>query len=156
MSQGKGIQEKIKTIENLIQNLKEQGEEAGLSQEQIQTSIASMASQRIRLLAQLEGSGAIAQNNSTAIGKQGVGVGGDAKESIIATGDKNRIVKTDTYVERQFMGESDPTDPTALREAYLRRTIECTSELSLTGIDPKSASESKAQLSLSSVYLPRC
>ena len=50
------------------------------------------------------------------------------------------------------MGESDPTDPTALREAYLRRTIECTSELSLTGIDPKSASESKAQLSLSSIY----
>ena len=66
MSQGKGIQEKIKTIENLIRNLKEQGEEAGLSQEQIQTSIASMESQRLRLLAQLEGSGAIAQNNSTA------------------------------------------------------------------------------------------
>ena len=39
-----------------------------------------------------------------------------------------------------------------MREAYLRRTIERTSELSLTGIDPKSASESKAQLSLSSVY----
>ena len=72
MSQGKGIQEKIKTIENLIQNLKEQGKEAGLSQEQIQTSIAPMESQRLRLLAQLEGSGAIAQNNSTALENKGL------------------------------------------------------------------------------------
>ena len=46
MSQEKEIRAQIQSIENLIRNLKEQGEQAGLSQEQIQASIAPMESQR--------------------------------------------------------------------------------------------------------------
>lgn len=42
--------------------------------------------------------------------------------------------------------------PEDLRHSYLNRVLETTSRLSLTGIDPKAASESKARLNLSAVY----
>jgi hypothetical protein len=102
----------------LIRNLKEQGEQAGLSQEQIQASIAPMKSQRQILLTKLEGSGAVAQGaGAKAAGDRGV-IARDVRGNIF-TGDNV------TYQEAPL-----EDDPEALREAYLHRMITCTSQLS--------------------------
>lgn len=44
------------------------------------------------------------------------------------------------------------TDPASLRAAYLHRVLTTTGQLSLSGIDPKAASESETRLALSAVY----
>jgi formylglycine-generating enzyme required for sulfatase activity len=44
------------------------------------------------------------------------------------------------------------TDPASLRAAYLHRVLTTTGQLSLTGIDPKAASETETRLALSAVY----
>jgi formylglycine-generating enzyme required for sulfatase activity len=142
MSQEKEIRVQIQSIENLIRNLKEQGEQAGLSQEQIQASLAPMKSQRQILLAKLEGSGAVAQ---------GAGAKAAGERGVIAEKVDGHVVTGDNVtIQTRVSPEED--DPEALREAYLHRMITCTSQLSLTGIDPKAASEAEAQLSLSAVY----
>jgi len=57
----------------------------------------------------------------------------------------------DKNLGRLIERQSTP-DPTALRLSYLNRLLESAGRLSLTGIDPRAASEAEARLSLSAVY----
>jgi formylglycine-generating enzyme required for sulfatase activity len=78
----------------------------------------------------------------------------------LAAGDRAVVVKGN--VGGDFLGPharlekhyhtSGGTDPAALRRAYLNRLLESASQLSLSGVDPKVASEAEAWLSLAAVY----
>ncbi|MBL6966065.1 MAG: SUMF1/EgtB/PvdO family nonheme iron enzyme [Anaerolineales bacterium] len=92
------------------------------------------------------------QTQLTALGDRSMAIGGDVDHSILNTGDDNTIVRAENYIEKQIVGGEEPGDPAALRTAYLNRILESTSQLSLTGIDRKAASEAEARLSLSAVY----
>ena len=84
------------------------------------------------LQTRVEGSGAIAQAGGVAAGAGGAAVGGDVHGDVI-------------------VGER-PQDPTDLRTAYLNHLFETAGALSLSGIDPKAASEAEARLNLGAVY----
>ncbi|MEW5961612.1 MAG: hypothetical protein AB1801_28165, partial [Chloroflexota bacterium] len=90
-----------------------------------------------RFEATLNGMGAIAQGEgSTAAAALG--------DRSIAIGKANNVTINQGRPER---------DPRPLRDAYLNRLLETCSGLSLTGIDPKAASnQSEARLELSAVY----
>jgi len=81
----------------------------------------------------VSGDGAIAQGpGAVAAGAGGAAVGGDVHGDVI-------------------VGER-PQDPTDLRTAYLNHLFETAGALSLSGIDPKAASEAEARLNLGAVY----
>lgn len=104
--------------------------------------------------ARLEGSGAIVQGaGSKGAGERGVIVD-TVQDSTIITGDHNRQVQAETYVEHQDVHIHDTPDPDVshLRDAYLNRLFEQTGALSLAGVDPKAADESEAGLNLDAVY----
>ena len=86
------------------------------------------------------------------LGERSMEIGGSVERSNLITGDRNSIVQAEQYIENQFVDREETTDPESLRTAYLNRMIESTNQLSLTGIDPKAASEAEARLSLSAVY----
>ncbi|RLC75405.1 MAG: hypothetical protein DRI81_12075, partial [Chloroflexi bacterium] len=81
----------------------------------------------------VSGDGAIAQGpGAVAAGAGGAAVGGDVHGDVI-------------------IGEL-PQDPADLRTAYLNHLFETAGALSLSGIDPKAASEAEARLNLGAVY----
>ncbi|MBM3190027.1 MAG: NACHT domain-containing protein, partial [Chloroflexi bacterium] len=87
--------------------------------------------------ATLVGSGAIAQGpGSVAAGAGGTAIG---------------KVEGPVYIGVPSQQPSGP-DPSSLRMAYLSRLFESTGRLSLSGIDPKAASETDTRLNLSAVY----
>jgi len=86
------------------------------------------------------------------LAKRSVQIGKKAKRNIVITGDKNRVVRAKTYVEKQVVKPQTPSVPTGRREAYLNRLFETSRALSLTGVDPKTASEAEARLNLEAVY----
>jgi hypothetical protein len=98
-------------------------------------------------------SGAAAQGEgATAIGERAVqarDVGGS-----IITGDSNRAVEAEQYIERYYAADpATAVDAAALRQAYLGRLLVEAGRLSLAGIDPKAAGDaSGAQLNLAAVY----
>ena len=151
MSQGKGIQGKIKTIENLIRNLKEQAKEAGLSEEQIQTSIAPMESQRLLLLTQLEGSGAIAQGEGAkAVGQNGIFIDGNVETQ---SGDFVGRDKTINIYQGSYQGET-PRTAEEKRHIYCQYVAQQAGALPLRGMDraESDAGTQRRALSLSGVY----
>ncbi len=81
------------------------------------------------------------------LAKRSVMVGKEAKKNIVITGNKNRV----TVVKKQIVKKSAAA-PAGRREAYLNRLFETSRALSLTGIDPKTASEAEARLNLEAVY----
>lgn len=104
--------------------------------------------------ARLDGSGANVQGE----GAKGAGERGVVAESIqaniINTGDHNRQVRAETYIEQQDVhvhGTPAP-DHSHLRTAYLNHLFEQAGALYLGGVDPKAADESEARLSLDAVY----
>ncbi len=82
--------------------------------------------------ARVESDGSAAQDGGVAAGAGGVAVGGNIHGDVV-------------------IGER-AQDPTDLRRAYLNHLFETASALSLSGIDPKAASDAKAQLNLGAVY----
>ena len=101
----------------------------------------------------LKGGGALVQgDNAVGVGERGVNVVGDVEGSIF-TGDNNQNVRADTYIDnRKIVSAPDKEDPLALRSAYLHHLFETVGQLTLSGIDPKAASEAEAQLNLGAVY----
>ena len=73
------------------------------------------------------------------LGERSASVEGD--NNLVITGDYNKIVKPEPEVAHK-----------SLRDAYLTRVFDATASLALSGIDPKAASESAAQLNLGAVY----
>ncbi|MCP4357083.1 MAG: SUMF1/EgtB/PvdO family nonheme iron enzyme [Chloroflexi bacterium] len=99
-------------------------------------------------------SGAIALGDAAvAVGERGVNIGGDVHGHVV-TGDENRIVGTNQYIENYH--EADPAatvDIHTLRSQYLRRLLAAANALSLTGIDPKAVSDTRdTRLNLGAVY----
>ncbi|MCP4424425.1 MAG: NACHT domain-containing protein, partial [Chloroflexi bacterium] len=99
-------------------------------------------------------SGAMALgDNAIAVGARGVHVGGNMKGHIV-TGDGNRLVDAEQYIENYH--EADPgsaVDINSLRQQYLRRLLKDANTLSLTGVDPQAASDTRnAHLHLEAVY----
>ncbi|MCI0495938.1 NACHT domain-containing protein, partial [candidate division KSB1 bacterium] len=75
-------------------------------------------------------------------GGRNVSFQGDAKDNIIITGDRAKLVISD----------KDKPDKKALRHAYLSHVFKASKHLSLAGIDPKAASEAETRLDLNAVY----
>ncbi len=73
--------------------------------------------------------------------------------SMAVSGSRNRVVQADTYVEKQVVGEP-PAGPDAadLRAAYLGHVLATAGRLSLSGVDPKAASDAESRLELNAVY----
>ena len=71
-----------------------------------------------------------APNQSKKIAKRAVNVEGSVTDSVIVTGNQNRVIL-----------KPGATNAKALREAYLSWLFESARQLSLTGIDPKAASD---------------
>ncbi|MCP4630718.1 MAG: hypothetical protein GY850_45480, partial [bacterium] len=64
-------------------------------------------------------------------------------------------MKSNALGPEEHEKDGDPagkSDPSALRVSYLNKLFEDTAHLSLTGVDPKAASESEARLNLGAVY----
>jgi formylglycine-generating enzyme required for sulfatase activity/predicted ATPase len=99
--------------------------------------------------AQVEGSGAVAQQGARAAGERGVVT--ERLTGPVSTGDHSRSVQAETYIEQQVSG-SNPTDPEALRSAYLNHLYERVRRVALSGIDPEAASKAEARLNLGAVY----
>jgi len=74
----------------------------------------------------------------------------EGDDNINIIGNRNVIKKT--YIEQPPTKNQSTTDPLVLRECYLNRLFETTRNLSLTGIDPKAASEAESRLNLDAVY----
>jgi formylglycine-generating enzyme required for sulfatase activity len=83
--------------------------------------------------AHVEGDGAIAQQGAVAAGRDGTAIG---------------KVEGPVYVGTQPIG----TKPADLRHGYLNHLFEKSGGLSLSGIDPKAASDAEARLSLGAIY----
>lgn len=118
----------------------------------LQAELARLGSQ-VTFTATLQGGGAIAQGaGAIAVGERGVLV--EHGSGSIITGDGNRLVQTEQYIENYHA--TDPTateDAAILRQTYLARLLQEAGQLSLAGIDPKAASdESGARLNLTAVY----
>ncbi len=65
----------------------------------------------------------------------------------------NNLVGNDNYQDNRMYFQSLPgPDPVSLQRAYLIRMIESTGKLTLSGIDPKAASNMGSLLNLSAVY----
>ncbi len=75
-------------------------------------------------------------------GDRNVSIQGDAKENIIITGDKTKLV----------ISQKEKSNKSALRNAYLSHVFKTSKHLSLAGIDPKAASEAETRLELNAVY----
>jgi formylglycine-generating enzyme required for sulfatase activity len=84
------------------------------------------------------------------LGDHAIGVSGDVIDSIIVSGDHVQI-----SIIHQVSGREDADKRRSenLREAYLNRLYEKLGYLTLSGIDPKAATERGAKLSLQSVYV---
>jgi formylglycine-generating enzyme required for sulfatase activity len=103
-------------------------------------------------------SGAVAQGpHAKAAGRAGVAadqVGAPiATESSIAAG--GDVLGAGARKETHYHGE-EPLSPEAMREAYLRHLVSKVSQVPLSGIDPKAASDSEARLELRAVYTGLC
>ncbi len=110
-----------------------------ITEEQAKAMLAALE-EKAKYEAQVEGQGAAAQGpGAKAVGAGGVLVGGTVQGSTIITGNNNVI------------GQPGP-DPADLRRAYLNHLFETVGKVSLTGIDPKAASEAQSQISLSAIY----
>jgi formylglycine-generating enzyme required for sulfatase activity len=123
--------------------------------------LSSRGSDRMesRLRAGVIGSGAIAQGEGAmAAGERGVAVGGNVTGNII-TGDQNRVVQAETYIEKQEVrGPIVPTPPlmdsARLEEAYLRRLQVVCNALPLAVIDPRAVERTRQQtMDLMAVYV---
>lgn len=117
-----------------------------------QANLATLRRKRAELAASSQGSGARAQGEgATAVNERGAAVGGDVGGSVI-TGDHNRAVQAEQYIEHYHEASSPPGMP-ADRVAYLHRVLRTAGQLSLAGVDPKVASDDpNARLQLSAVY----
>ena len=105
----------MKKIEQLLKSLR-----ATLSGEGLEQASKPLLSQKAKLEAKLEGSGAIAQGDgSAAVGERGVMVDGDG--NIISTGD--------THVH---VGNDLTASPESLQTAYLNHVFESTNYLAPT------------------------
>lgn len=101
--------------------------------------IAELRQKGATYAADLEGDGAIAQGtNSKAVGKDGTLVEGD----YVANGGK---------LEKHYH-VPEGASPAELRAAYLNHLFESVSQLQLSGIDPKTASDAESRLNLAAVY----
>ena len=89
--------------------------------------------------AQLKGDGTIVQGDDS----WGIGVGG--------VGIKNSSITGDVKVENYYHLPTDAS-PEELRAAYLNHLLEAASQLQLSGIDRKTASDAEARLELGAVY----
>ena len=76
------------------------------------------------------------------IGDRSVSIEGNAKENIIITGDKSKVI----------IDKKKSADRSAFRKGYLNHTFTTARYLSLTGIDPKAASEAETRLELNAIY----
>ncbi|MEA3351273.1 MAG: SUMF1/EgtB/PvdO family nonheme iron enzyme [Chloroflexota bacterium] len=109
MSQEKELSHKLEKIEHAI--TAQESLRGTLPAQQLKSSLDALRQQKQILLAQLEGSGAVAQGGSTAIGQQGVGVKGDLNKSTINTGTIN-------YFYQIF--QKTPRDTPLSREEFER------------------------------------
>ena len=112
-----------------------------------------------RFQAQLTGIGAIAQGEQAiAAGPRGVGVGGDMRDNVIITGDRNVYygsIDTLTIQSAVFQASPRPgeVDPKHLLWTYLNQVVSDTATLDLSGVDRKTASDQEeARLELAAVY----
>jgi formylglycine-generating enzyme required for sulfatase activity len=109
--------------------------------------------------AELTGSGAVAQGaGAVAAGAGGVAVGGDLVGGDKVGGDKITVGDVGTgaviAVGAGSMAVSGAAGPEAadLRAAYLGHVLATAGRLSLSGVDPKAASDAESRLELNAVY----
>ena len=122
-------------IEESIRQLEQMKTSGVMPPELADASIAALKAQLVTFAASLEGDGAIAQgDNSLAVGAGGVGIRGDVHGNLT--------------INPPPPGAS----PAELRAAYLNHLFENVSQLQLSGIDPKTASDAEARLNLGAVY----
>ena len=77
--------------------------------------------------------------------------GGVSAENFIA-GNVDTLIQADTYIDQRSRSQQSSANSESLRNAYLNRLFEETQGLSLTGIDPKAASDAQNRLHLDAVY----
>ncbi|MBI5294613.1 MAG: SUMF1/EgtB/PvdO family nonheme iron enzyme [Chloroflexi bacterium] len=110
----------------------------------------------IKYEAKLIGSGAIAQGDGArAVGAGGIMIGGNVTGNFIA-GDKNRVVQTDTYIEKQVFEALSKTDPEVEKrrkslEKYLNRLSRVCLSLPLAALGGGDGDES--DITLDKVYI---
>jgi len=91
-------------------------------------------------------------NEAVALAEKAVNIGGNV-DGDVTTGDNNRRVEAEQYIEKYYAADpAQAVDINALRSQYLRRLLVAANALSLTGIDPKAASDREANLNLGAVY----
>lgn len=90
---------------------------------------------------------AAARDGAVAVGAGATALGPGAVQAGQVSGD----VVTGTKIEPHYHGMPG-ADPAELEAAYLHHLLETAGQLSLSGIDPKAASEAEARLELSAVY----
>ena len=76
-------------------------------------------------------------------------VNGGISGGTVTVGNGNVITTHNTV---NLLADKPTTDPAALQQAYLSHLFETAGILQLSGVDPKAASESSANLSLAAVY----
>ena len=84
-----------------------------------------------------------------------IAIGGNVTDAIIVKGNQNLVAAKGGQIHQTItnidLGKTE-TDPASLRTAYLNYILESTSQLQLSGIDPKTASDAEARLNLGAVY----
>ena len=89
------------------------------------------------------------QEGSAAIGNEAKAAG---KQAVLVTGTVLAPIVTGTYSQQTTIVSPPGPDPESLRHAYLQWIMGQTGQLSLTGIDPKAASDAESRLHLGAVY----
>jgi formylglycine-generating enzyme required for sulfatase activity len=101
----------------------------------------------------VEGSGAVAQGEKAkAAGERGVAA--DEIHGTVITGDENRIIEAETYVERQEV-HVDPARAQAeiVLERYLRNLRRLCNALPLTALSEEEGPHRRAEVTLNRVYI---
>ena len=111
----------------------------------------------IKYEAKLIGTGAIAQGDGAkAVGARGIMVGGNVSDSPLLTGDHNRVVKADQYIEKQVVEAPTKADPEVEKrhkalEKYLTRLSRVCLSLPLAALGGGDGDES--DITLDKVYI---
>lgn len=102
-----------------------------------------------KFTAVLHGSGAIAQGqNAKAVGEGGMIIEGSVSGGIVAAPGSKVIVVEQLSEKAHAIGQKSDS----LRTAYLNHLFEAVHHVALSRIDPKTASDAEAQISLDAVY----
>ncbi len=139
-------------IENAIRAQEALLRQDGLLDEQIKSTLELLRARLVNIQAEMKGSGAIAQQGSTALGQQAASVGGNVSDSLLNTGTLNLFfTQYQTPSGKEKLSKSD--FERILRE-YLNWVVKAYGKARLYGLESMRTTREQPRRQLADVFVP--